>query len=103
MIQRIKDWLFTKQLVEKEMTVKISTPTLQEDPAVHETKKRVRKAFEQQKQQMVARRNRPHSLKCEDPDICTKRNCFKVVPDKIVDEVKDVIIQIQDIRKNIQE
>jgi hypothetical protein len=103
MFRKIKDWLFTKTLIHREDTAKIATPMTQEDPAVHESRKRVRKAFEQQKKQMVSRRNRPHSMKCENPDICTKANCFKQVPDKIVEEIKGTIVIIQDIRENIKE
>lgn len=103
LIQRIKDWLFTKSLLEKENTIKISTPTTQEDPAVHEAKKRVRKAFKQQANQMQSRRTRPHSMNCDNPDICTKVNCFKRVPDKVLEETKTVVIITSDFKNNIQE
>lgn len=104
MIQRIKDWLFTKTLVEKETTVRIATPITQEDPAVHEARKRVRKVFKQQKQQIEARRNRPHDMQCKAPDICTKANCFKQVPDKIVEEINVVKIEMLDLdRSKIKE
>lgn len=99
MFKKIKDWLFTKVLLEKELTVRIATPTTQEDPAVHEACKRVHKQFKQQKQQMESRRNRPHGMQCKAPDICTKANCFKRVPDKIVEEIDVVQIEMLDLNK----
>lgn len=97
MLRKIKDWLFTKTLIEKEVTVRIATPTTQEDPAVHESRKRIRKVFQQQKQQMESRRNRPHGMQCKAPDICTKANCFKRVPDKIVEEINVIKIEMLDL------
>lgn len=104
LLRKFKDWWFTKSLLERGILLDVTSPvTTQEDPAVHEAKKRVRKAFTQQAKQIIARRNRPHSMKCNNPDICTKANCFKVVPDTIVEDHVKIVVITKDIRKNIQE
>ena len=59
-------------------------PTIQEDPRFQESIKRTRKTFEQQWEQMNARALKAHSPECPDPWTCTKENCFKFEPDKIV-------------------
>lgn len=60
------------------------TGCVQEDPEVAATKKRVRKAFEDQQQQLHARSMKAHNPDCPDTWQCTKDPCFIWQPDKIV-------------------
>ena len=59
-------------------------PTMQEDPRTIESIRRTRKTFEAQWTEMSARALKAHSPECPDPWTCTKENCFKFEPDKIV-------------------
>jgi len=57
-------------------------PTVQEDTRSIEAVKRVRKMFDQCESGINAMALKRHQ--CKDPDLCTKKICFKSVPDKIV-------------------
>lgn len=62
----------------------------QEDPKVHESIKRTRQAFKDQRRVMDARALKRHAADCENPDQCQKPKCFKWEPDKIVSKPKVV-------------
>lgn len=57
---------------------------VQENSRDSETKKRVSKEFESQKEQMNARALKAHDSSCLDVVNCKKLKCFKRIPDKIV-------------------
>ena len=86
MIKKIKTWLYSKRAVrDGGITPCISNNVIQQDTRSHEAIKRVRKAFEQQSEVMHIRSLKRHGSTCKNPDLCTKKICFKWEPDKIVD------------------
>jgi hypothetical protein len=60
----------------------ISKQTEQQDPRTQEVRKRVRKAFEEQAQQISMMAMKQHA--CQDPLSCKKEKCFVFEPDKII-------------------
>ena len=87
MIKKIKTWLYSKRAVrDGGITPCISNNVIQQDTRSHEAIKRVRKAFEQQSEVMHIRSLKRHGSTCKNPDLCTKKICFKWEPDKIVSE-----------------
>lgn len=50
------------------------------------TKKRVRNYIESQHELLVVRAMRPHGPDCADPIDCNNMDCFKFVPDVIIDK-----------------
>lgn len=81
-INKIKAWIHSKRIIHADMPSTIVSPTVQEDVRDIETRKRVAAAFEAQANQIHMRAMKQHS--CDDPMSCTKRICFKFVPDKII-------------------
>lgn len=98
MINKLKMWLYSKRMINKEISTPTIAPTIQEDPTNVEARKLVRKLFKQQQNQMNVRRAIPHSFSCKAPDICTDRKCFKIIADNIVKEL--VVLETKDIRNN---
>jgi hypothetical protein len=83
--QKIKRWIFTKKFIlEEEASCIKAASVVQENIRDAETRKRVAKAFEEQKEVMRARAMKPHDASCIDPWTCKKTICFKWEPDKIV-------------------
>ncbi len=66
------------------------SPTQQEDPRSTETRKRVNNYFDANHELLLARGLRPHAYECEDNLICSKDDCWKFVPDKIVSDPYEV-------------
>lgn len=89
MFQRLKNWFKRKQIIQDEIIV-APAPTHQVDERDIATRKRVKKAFEAQKQQMQSRAMKAHDPSCGDVQLCKKRKCFKWEPDKIVSDPKEV-------------
>lgn len=58
----------------------------QECQRTREASQRIGKAFDEQRNEMQMRSMKPHDSKCKDVWNCTKKNCFKSKPDKIVKE-----------------
>jgi hypothetical protein len=85
-------YYFVRRILKKDKKlklIKMDTPILspnsfQEDTRDAATKKRVRKAIEEQEQQLTARALKAHSADCPDPLTCTKDPCFIYGPDKII-------------------
>jgi hypothetical protein len=85
--QKIKRWILTKKFILEEETSFIHSlqpESVKENTRDAETRKRVAKAFEEQKEVMRARAMKPHDASCIDPWTCKKTICFKWEPDKIV-------------------
>lgn len=89
MFKKIKDWFISKSLVCDDV-ITSSIKTEQVDQRDIETRKRVKKAFEQQEHAIKCRAIKAHDPSCSDVILCKKRKCFKVEPDKIVSEPYDV-------------
>ena len=64
--------------------------SVQEDQRAIESRKRVKKAFEEQWEQINQRAIRPHGPHCKDPMTCNKPHCWKWEPDKIVSDEYEV-------------
>lgn len=62
------------------------SPSVQEDPRVHESIKRTRSAFKQQQCAMDMRAMKSHAAECNDPWTCVADPCFVIEPDKIVNK-----------------
>ena len=88
MFKRIKDWFKSKQLIHSEIVPLV--PKHQVDQRDIETRKRVKKAFEAQAQQMQSRAMKAHDASCVNVETCKKKKCFKWEPDKIISEPKEV-------------
>lgn len=72
--------------------IKIDQPDIlytQQDTRDIETRKRVRKQIEAQWESLNARALVPHGPQCKDPLTCTDPNCWKFIPDRIVENNKD--------------
>lgn len=92
MLSKIKRWVNTFRLIhtDTELTSIIKSATVQEDAAAKAAVKRVRKSFQEQETAMNARALKSHAAYCKDPLTCTKKRCFKWVPDKIVSKEYEV-------------
>lgn len=60
--------------------------TTQEDQRDVQAVKRFEKHFEQEYQSVATRAMMPHGFDCQDNFTCTKQDCWKWQPDKIVSE-----------------
>lgn len=80
MLNKAKAWIHSKRLMNNDI-IHIVTPTVQEDTRSIEAVKRVRKMFDQCAESINAMALKRHE--CADPDLCTKKICFKNIPDKI--------------------
>ena len=73
---------------------------VQEDTRDKATRKRVRKAIEQQQEAMNARALVAHDPSCKDPLTCTKNPCFIRETDKIVGTE---VVKVKSKSRRIQE
>lgn len=89
MLKKIRLWLATFGM----RCVRALDPTLlgpkTEDSQAGEAVKRTREAFRQQQQFINAKAQQPHSYDCHDAVTCTKPDCWRFVPDKIVQPEED--------------
>lgn len=84
-IDRLLAWwrAFNQKPTIRNSDVSLTTPTVAESTREAEVKKSVRRQIEAQAVQMQDRALVPHE--CADPLSCTKRDCFKFEPDRIVE------------------
>lgn len=75
------------------------TGCVQEDPENAATRKRVRKAFEEQQQELNARAMKAHDPTCPDTWECKKEQCFVWEPNKIVGKPEIVKRKTDDERR----
>jgi hypothetical protein len=80
MIRKIKDWLYARKIYGSDINTIVGPATVQED--TNTAKARVRRAFQEQRLQIDMRALVAHH--CKEPDLCSKTDCWKFVPDKIV-------------------